>query len=44
MCLMMALEGHTLAEIGKALGLSYTNAGVRLHRLKKRLSDQIQDL
>jgi len=30
-------EGFTLAEIARKLNISYTAAGVRLHRLRKRL-------
>jgi len=29
-------EGYRLREAAEAVGLSYTNAGVRLHRLRKR--------
>jgi RNA polymerase sigma factor (sigma-70 family) len=35
----MTRDGRTLAEIATTLGISYTAAGVRLHRIKKRLRD-----
>ena len=35
--LSLVIEGRNLSEIAKATGLSYANAGVRLHRLRKRL-------
>jgi RNA polymerase sigma-70 factor (ECF subfamily) len=34
----MILEGRPLDEVAKSMGLSYTNAAVRLHRIRKRLS------
>jgi|HubBroStandDraft_4_1064222.scaffolds.fasta_scaffold147239_2 RNA polymerase sigma factor (sigma-70 family) len=33
----LLVEGYTLNEIASALGMSYSNAGVRLHRLRKSL-------
>lgn len=35
--LYLVLRGHSLSEIAKATGLTYANAGVRLHRLRARL-------
>jgi RNA polymerase sigma-70 factor (ECF subfamily) len=35
--LRLALEGRTIDEIATHLGLSYSAAGVRLHRLRKHL-------
>jgi RNA polymerase sigma-70 factor (ECF subfamily) len=35
--LRLVLEGHSLSEIAKATGLTYGNAAVRLHRLRRRL-------
>lgn len=35
--LTLVIEGRDLSEIARATGLSYTNVGVRLHRLRKRL-------
>ncbi len=34
-----AREGLTVAEIAKRLGITYTAAGVRLHRIRKRLQE-----
>jgi RNA polymerase sigma factor (sigma-70 family) len=36
--LRMMLEGANLAQAADKLGLSYSNAGVRLHRMRRRLS------
>lgn len=33
----LLLAGRTLSEIASAVGLTYSNAGVRLHRLRRRL-------
>lgn len=33
----LVLEGHSLADIARLTGLTYTNVGVRLHRLRQRL-------
>jgi len=35
--LQLVLNGHNLPEIAKAIGLTYGNAAVRLHRLRQRL-------
>lgn len=35
--ILSCLEGYTQAEIAEMTGISTTNVGVRLHRLKKRL-------
>jgi RNA polymerase sigma factor (sigma-70 family) len=35
--LSLSMDGYDLAEIADRLGLSYTNAAVRLHRLRERL-------
>ncbi|MGH9365977.1 MAG: RNA polymerase sigma factor [Thermoanaerobaculia bacterium] len=31
------MEGHTVSEIAQRLGWSYSNAGVRIHRLRQRI-------
>jgi RNA polymerase sigma-70 factor, ECF subfamily len=41
--LLLYLEGHSYAEIGEVLGISESNAGTRLSRLKKSLRQSIQD-
>lgn len=38
------IEGRTIEEIATALNISYQAAGVRLHRLKKRLRKKLKDL
>ena len=40
--LRLLAEGHSLAEIGEAMELSYTNVGVRVHRLRKKLKKALQ--
>ena len=35
--LSLTIQGYSLSDLAEATGLSYTNAGVRLHRLRKRL-------
>jgi len=39
----LLLEGYTLTEISSRLGLTYGNAAVRLHRLRKVLDKHMQD-
>lgn len=39
--LLLALEGHTYREIGTILGLTETNVGTRLNRLKQTLRDAV---
>jgi RNA polymerase sigma factor (sigma-70 family) len=36
-------EGRSTAQIAKELGISYTAAAVRLHRLLRRLADDLED-
>ena len=36
--LHLVSEGYTLDEIARLIGLSYTNVGVRLHRLRRELA------
>jgi RNA polymerase sigma factor (sigma-70 family) len=36
-----AAEGYTLDEIAEAAGLSYSNAGVRLHRIRGKLRNAL---
>lgn len=38
----MIVAGHDLADVAKNMGLSYKNAAVRLHRIRKRLSVAIK--
>lgn len=35
-------EGFGIADIAKKLGISYTAAGVRLHRIRKRLQETLR--
>lgn len=39
----MIAEGHSLADAAEATGLSYSAAGVRVHRLRKQLRDAFGD-
>jgi DNA-directed RNA polymerase specialized sigma24 family protein len=39
--LAMTVEGYDLGDIAEATGLSYSNAGVRLHRLRRRLRNAL---
>jgi RNA polymerase sigma factor (sigma-70 family) len=40
--LSLSMEGYDLAEIANQLGLSYSNAGVRLHRSRGRLRSHLK--
>ena len=40
--LHLSMEGYDLAEIADRLGLSYSNAGVRLHRSRERLRSYLK--
>jgi RNA polymerase sigma-70 factor (ECF subfamily) len=40
--LRLSIEGYDLAEIADRLGLSYSNAGVRLHRSRERLRNYLK--
>lgn len=40
--LLLSLEGYSYQEIGEVLGISETNVGTRLNRLKKSLRQFIQ--
>jgi RNA polymerase sigma-70 factor (ECF subfamily) len=40
--LSLSMEGYDLAEIADRLALSYTNAGVRLHRARERLRNYLK--
>ena len=40
--LLLHLDGHDHSEIGAILGLSVTNVGTRMHRLKQQLREQLQ--
>lgn len=39
--LTLAIMGESLREIAAKTGLTYSNVGVRLHRLKRRLTEQL---
>jgi len=39
----LLIEGYTLPEISSRLDLSYSNAAVRLHRLRSLLRKYMQD-
>lgn len=41
--LLLYLEGNSHREIGNILGMSETNVGTRLNRLKKSLRQSVQD-
>lgn len=41
--LLLYLEGHSHREIGEVLGISESNVGTRLNRLKKSLKESIQE-
>jgi len=41
--LKLLVEGYSLSEIASRLGLSYPNAGVRLHRLRKTLRNYLKN-
>src|SRR5579885_974263 len=40
--LSLSIDGYDLKEIADRLGLSYSNAGVRLHRLRERLRNDLK--
>jgi RNA polymerase sigma-70 factor (ECF subfamily) len=40
--LLLALENHSYHEIGKILGISESNVGTRMSRLKKSLKQSVQ--
>lgn len=40
--LLLYLEGHSHREIGEVLGMSESNVGTRLNRLKKSLRESVQ--
>jgi RNA polymerase sigma factor (sigma-70 family) len=40
--LSLSMDGYDLAEIADRLGLSYSNAGVRLHRSRERLRNYLR--
>jgi RNA polymerase sigma-70 factor (ECF subfamily) len=40
--LLLYLEGHSYREIGEVLGISESNAGTRLNRLKNSLRQSVQ--
>ena len=40
--LRLSMDGYDLAEIADRLGLSYSNAGVRLHRSRERLRNYLK--
>ena len=37
---LMMIDGHSYREISNALGISESHVGVRLNRIKKRLTEQ----
>ncbi|MEE9337614.1 MAG: sigma-70 family RNA polymerase sigma factor [Methylococcaceae bacterium] len=39
----LTLNGYTLKEIAEKFGISYSNAGVRLHRIRKHLAKKISN-
>ena len=39
---LLILDGYTHAEVGALLGMSQSNVGVRIHRVKKRLAKATQ--
>ncbi|MFT3881992.1 MAG: sigma-70 family RNA polymerase sigma factor [Gemmatales bacterium] len=41
--LLLYLEGNSYQEIGEVLGMSETNVGTRLNRLKKSMRDAVQE-
>lgn len=41
--LLLCLEGHSYREIGEVLGISETNVGTRLNRLKQALRQSDED-
>lgn len=41
--MMFLLEGYSLSEMAKLLGLSYSNTGIRLHRLRLVLRKYLTD-
>jgi RNA polymerase sigma-70 factor, ECF subfamily len=41
--LLLYLEGHSHREIGEVLGMSESNVGTRLNRLKKTLRESVQE-
>jgi len=41
--LLLFLEGHSYNNIGEVLGISASNVGTRLNRLKNSLRDSLQD-
>jgi RNA polymerase sigma factor (sigma-70 family) len=40
----LLLDGNTLGEIAQNLGIDYSNAGVRVHRLRERLRNLLKAL
>lgn len=41
--LALMLAGETLSRIAEILGVSYSNAGVRVHRIRKRINDLVEE-
>jgi len=41
--LLLYLESHSYREIGEVLGISESNVGTRMNRLKKSLRQSVQD-
>jgi len=39
----LLVEGHTVSEIAERLGLSYSNAGVRIHRLRQHVRNLLKE-
>jgi RNA polymerase sigma factor (sigma-70 family) len=37
----LAIKGYSLSEIAKLEGLTYSNAGVRMHRLRRKLKEAL---
>ncbi|MDZ7781104.1 MAG: RNA polymerase sigma factor [Gemmatimonadota bacterium] len=40
---LMYLDEHSYAEMGDVLGLSESHVGVKLHRIRKKLSEWLED-
>lgn len=41
--MLLLLEGFSYQEIAETLGISETNVGVKIHRIKKRLASQARE-